>query len=173
MHPLWWLPIDLRRPQCAAMTTSTGLSIFWYCPSVTYEVSLCDDDHPLFLVVWSSAAYRDDRHGRTRIVCDARWSIKLLAVGDDTDFSVSRPFWRWRLSPINRCFTFATLKWDLLQICLPPHDEPKLGWPTGAPSRNWTLDLTIIRELGAASTHLAIEHKQLGRAAWSTWFWQF
>ena len=62
MHPLRWLPIDLRHRRCAAMTTSTGLSIPWCSPSLIYEVFLCDDYHPLFFVVWVSATYHDDRH---------------------------------------------------------------------------------------------------------------
>ena len=43
-----WVPIDLCHPRCAAMTTSTGLSILWYCPSMIYDVFLCDDYHPLY-----------------------------------------------------------------------------------------------------------------------------
>ena len=57
MYLLRWLPIDLCHPRCAAMTTSTGLSIPWRCPSMIYVVFLCDACHPPFLEVWSSSPY--------------------------------------------------------------------------------------------------------------------
>ena len=37
-----------RHPRCAAMTTSTGLSNPWCCPSMIYAIFLCDACHPLF-----------------------------------------------------------------------------------------------------------------------------
>ena len=47
-------------------------------PSMIYEVFIWDEYYPLFLVVWSSTAHRDDRHGRTMIACDA-WQLKVKA----------------------------------------------------------------------------------------------
>ena len=67
---------DFCRLHCAAMMTSTFLSIPGCCPSMIYAVFLCDARHPLFLAVWSSAAYRNDRHGRTMIICDA-WRLPI------------------------------------------------------------------------------------------------
>ena len=67
MPPLWRLPIGFCDPRCTATSTMTGLSIPWCCPSTIYAVFLCNVHHPLFLAVWSSAAYRDDRHGRTMV----------------------------------------------------------------------------------------------------------
>ena len=66
--------IGLCHPWYAAMT---GLSIPWYYPSIIYEV-FCDDSHPLFFVVWSSAAYHDNRHGWTMIAC-AAWGLTVKA----------------------------------------------------------------------------------------------
>ena len=53
-----------------------------------YTVFICDDYHPLFLVVWSLAAYHDDRHGLTMIACDT-WRL-----------SVKDPGVRWRHRPV-------------------------------------------------------------------------
>ena len=48
--------------------------------------SLCDDYYPLFLVVWSLAAYHDGRHRRTMIACDAwRLTVKARTSGEDID----------------------------------------------------------------------------------------
>ena len=69
-----WLPIGLCHRLCIALMTSTGL----YCPSVIYAVFLCDPDHPLFLVILSSAAYHYDRHDRTMIYFDD-WLLKVNA----------------------------------------------------------------------------------------------
>ena len=75
MHPLWWSPIDACHLQRVAMMTSTGSSIPWCCPSTIYAVYLRDAFRPRSPVVWSSAAYHSDIHGRTMIVlrlCDLR-----------------------------------------------------------------------------------------------------
>ena len=81
MSPLWWLPIEFCRLRFAATTTMTGLSIPWCCPSMIHTVFLCDANHPLFLVVWSSVAYHDDRHGWTMIAWDASWlTVNALDV---------------------------------------------------------------------------------------------
>ena len=50
----------------------TVINIPWRCPSMTYEVFLCDNYDQLFLAIWSSAAYHDKTHGRTMIACDIR-----------------------------------------------------------------------------------------------------
>ena len=70
------------------MTTSTGLSILWCCPSMIHKVFVCDAYHPLFLAVWSSAAYHDDRHGRTMITYDV-WRL-----------TVKPPDLRWGYWPV-------------------------------------------------------------------------
>ena len=49
MDRMRWLPIDLCHPRCAAIATSTDLSISWCCASMIYEVFLCGDYHILFL----------------------------------------------------------------------------------------------------------------------------
>ena len=76
-----WLPIDFCLPRRAVMTTSTGLSIRWCCLSMIYAVFLWDAYQPLFLVVWSSAAYHDDRHYLIMIACDA-CRLTINALGD-------------------------------------------------------------------------------------------
>ena len=87
MHPLRWLPIDICHPRCAAITTSTGLSIPCCYPSMIYEVFLCDDCHSLFLVVWLFAAYHDaGRYGRPTITWDV-WRL-IIKVPD-----VRREYW--------------------------------------------------------------------------------
>ena len=92
MHPLRWLPIDCCHPLCAAMTTSTGLSIPWCSSSMIYDIFLCDDCHPLFIVVWSSAAYHDDRHGQTMIACVA-WRLTVRAPGIRRGYRPAPSLW--------------------------------------------------------------------------------
>ena len=77
MHLLWWLPINLCHLWCAA--------IDWPVHSLMLSFhdlrGLCDDNYPPFLVVWSSPAYHDDRHGRPMIACDTRWlTVKVPDV---------------------------------------------------------------------------------------------
>ena len=55
-----------------------SMSIPWSCLSMIYAIFLCDHDHPLLIVVWSSTAYHDDTHGRTMIACDA-WRLPVKA----------------------------------------------------------------------------------------------
>ena len=91
-----------RRPLSYAIRSNEdinwlAISIPWCYPSMIYEVFLCDHYHPLFLVVWSSAAYHDYRHGQTMIACDA-WRLTVKAS------DVRRGYWPVaRSGPI--CFT--------------------------------------------------------------------
>ena len=101
MHPLWWLSIDL-------LSSATGLSIPYCCPSMIYEVFLCDDYHPLFPVVLSSAAYHDDRHGWTMIACGTWW------------LTVNAPnVWRghWPVAIIRLFYAFCMTCQSFCSIC--------------------------------------------------------
>ena len=71
MPPLWWPPIDACPLQRGTMMTTTGPSIPWCCPSITYAVYLCNAFHPRSPVVWSLARHHGDRHGWTMITCNA------------------------------------------------------------------------------------------------------
>ena len=63
---------------CSAEQWWRGLARPFCCPCTNYAVFLCDAFHPRSPVVWSSAAYIGDRHGRTMMNCDA-WRLTAEA----------------------------------------------------------------------------------------------
>ena len=54
-----------------------------------YDVFLCGNYHPQFLVVWSLAAYHDDIRGWTMIACDA-WRLTVKALFGINSIALSK-----------------------------------------------------------------------------------
>ena len=132
MHRLQWLPINLCHAWYAAMTTLTCLSIPWCCPSMICEVFLGDAYHPRSLLVWSSTAYRGDKHGSATITCDP-WRFAVNAS------DVRRGYWPVAIhirlfhglcmicEASSRSICFQSLE-SPLQIC---SQRPALTWHEG------------------------------------------
>ena len=123
------------RPLSSAIRSTDDIdwpdkSIPLCCPSIIYKVFLCDDYHPLFLVVWYSAAYYDDRHGWTMIACDAwRQPSNLLRL--DQIFPVHVP-----LKLLLRCRIHSTLGSTSLVIPRSSWVQFQPGAQVGQPYRH-------------------------------------
>ena len=114
--------------QRRAMMTLTGPFIPWCCPSTTYAVYLCDAFRPRSPVVWSSAAYHGNRHGRTMITCDAwrltdqlnlNYCIAVITHVHLAKTSIEQEFFRYGLEIHMLCRLCIKCTSRFRQVCLP------------------------------------------------------
>ena len=162
MHPLWWLPIDLCHPWYTVVATLTGLSIPWCCPSMIYELFLCDDYHPQFLVICSLAAYHDGIYGQTMIACDTWQLTAKVTLQPNVFFSGSwrHEFDNGRHLPTNPPKSHS-----------PQHLDPcylvatAMGWWTLVSADNST---TVSRARWAGGIVL-LEKKEIARRRMNDW----